>query len=51
MLTANLDRCMRSWNTFNDLCNKVWLPNKTDLNLGVFYMITGKKKKKILTKQ
>ena len=39
---VNLDRCVRSCNTLNDLCNKVRVLNKTeDLNLGVFNMITG----------
>ena len=39
---VNLDRCNGSCNTFNDLPNKVCVPNKTeDLNLRVFNMITG----------
>ena len=39
---VNSDRCVRSCDTPNDLCNKVCVPNKTeDLNLGVFSMITG----------
>ena len=37
----NLDRCMGSCNTLNNLFNKVCVPNKTDLNLSVFNMITG----------
>ena len=24
-----LDRCVESCNTFNDLCNKIYVPNKT----------------------
>ena len=47
---VNLDRCMESCNTRNDLCNDVCVPNKTeDLNLSVFNMITGINKSKILT--
>ena len=39
---ANLDRCMGSCNTLDDLSNKVCVPNKTeDLSLSVFNMITG----------
>ena len=38
---VNLDRCVGSCNTLNDLCNKVCVPSKTeDLNLTVFNMIT-----------
>ena len=38
---VNLDRCVRSCNTLNDLSNKVCVPNKTeDLNLSLFNMIT-----------
>ena len=38
---VNLDRCAWSFNTINDLSNKVYVPNKTeDLNLSVFNMIT-----------
>ena len=38
-------------NTFNDLFNKVCVPNKTkDLNKHVFKMITGINESKILTK-
>ena len=37
----NLDRCVGSCNTFNDLSNKVCASNKTeDLNLSIFHMIT-----------
>ena len=39
--SAKLDRCVGSYNTLNDLSNKVCVPNKTeDLNLSVFSMIT-----------
>ena len=38
----NLDRCVWSCNTLNDLSNKVCVPNKKeDLNLSVFNMVTG----------
>ena len=46
----NLDRCMGSCNTLNNLFNKVCIPNKTGLNLSVFNMITGINESKILTK-
>ena len=47
-----LDRCAGSSNTIDDLPNKVCVPNKTeDLNLSVFYMITGINESKTLTKQ
>ena len=49
--TNKLDRCAESFNTFNDLSNKVCVSNKTDdLNLSVFNMITGKDKSETLTK-
>ena len=41
---VNLDRCVRidRSNIFTDLCDKVFVPNKTeDLNLSIFNMITG----------
>ena len=48
---VNLDRCVRSCNTLNDLSNKVCVPNKTeDLNLSLFNMITGIIESKTLTK-
>ena len=48
---VNLDRCMGSCNTLNDLSNKLCVPNKTTgLNLSVFNMITGLNELKILTK-
>ena len=38
---VNLDKCVRSCNTFNDLSNKLCIRNKTeDLSLSVFNMIT-----------
>ena len=38
---VNLDRCVRSCNTLNDLSNEVCVPNKTgDLNLSIFKLIT-----------
>ena len=47
----NLDRCMESFNTLNDLSNKVWVPNKTeDLNLSTFDSATRTNESKILTK-
>ena len=40
--TVKLDKCVGSCNTFSDLSNKVFVPNKTKyLNLNVFNMITG----------
>ena len=39
---VKLDTCVGSCNTLNDICNKVYVPNKTeDLYLSVFNMITG----------
>ena len=39
-----------SCSTFDDLSNKVCVPNKTeDLNIHVFNMITGKNESKVLT--
>ena len=39
---VKLVRCVGSYNTLNDLANKVCVPNKTeDLNLSVLNMITG----------
>ena len=38
---VNLDRCVVSCNTFNDLYNKAYLQNEIeDLNLSDFNMIT-----------
>ena len=46
-----LDRCFGSCNIFNDLSNKVCVPNKAeDLNLSMFNMITGINESKALTK-
>ena len=48
---VNLDRCIRSCNTLNDLSNKVCVANKTeDLNLSVFSMIIRINELKTLTK-
>ena len=48
---VKLDRCVGSYNTLNDLSNKVCVPNKTEeLNLRVFNMITGINESKTLTK-
>ena len=50
-LEVNLDRCIGSYNTRNDLSNKLCVPNKTkDLNLNLFNMITRINKSKTLTK-
>ena len=39
---VKLGRCDGSYNTLNDLSNKVYVPNKTEgLNLTMFNMITG----------
>ena len=47
----DLDRCMESYNTLDDLSNKVCVPNKTkDLSLSVFNIMAGISKSKILTK-
>ena len=49
--SVNLDRCVGSCNTVNDLSNRVSVPNKTeDLNMHVFKMITGINESKILAK-
>ena len=48
---VNLDRCIRSCNTLNDLSNKLCVPSKTEeLVLSVFNKITGINELKILTK-
>ena len=48
---VKLDRCVGSFNTLNDLSNKVCVPHKTeDLYLSVFNMIMGINASKILTK-
>ena len=47
----NLERCVESSNTLNDLSNKVCVPKKTeDLNLGLFNMITEINESKTLAK-
>ena len=48
---VKLDKCVGSYNTLNDLSNKVCVPNKTeDLNLRIFNMIRGINESKTLTK-
>ena len=50
-LEVELDRCVESCHTLNDLSNKVCVPNKTqDLNLSVSNMIAGIIESKILTR-
>ena len=49
---VNLDRCIGSCNTLDDLSNRVWVPNKIEhLNLNVFNMIIGINESKISTKR
>ena len=44
---VKLDRCAGSFNTLNELSNKVYFPNKIeDVNQGMFNMITGKTNQK-----
>ena len=48
---VNLERCVGSCNTLNDLSNKVCVSNKTeDLNLSMFNMITWINELKTLAK-
>ena len=48
---VKLDRRADSCNTFNDLSNKVCVPNKTeDSNLSMFNIITGIEESRTLTK-
>ena len=48
---VNLDRCVRTCNTLNELSNTAYAPNKTeDLNLSVFNMIARTNELKILIK-
>ena len=48
---VNLDRCVGSYNSLNDLSNRVCVPNKTeDLNIHVFNMIIEINESKTLTK-
>ena len=48
---VKLDRHVGRCDNFNDLSNKLGIPNKTkDLNIHVFSMITGKNELKLLTK-
>ena len=51
LFAVKLDRFVGSFNTLNDLSNKVGVPNKTEkLNLSVLNMITGINESKTLTK-
>ena len=48
---VKLDKFVASCSTFNDLSNKVCVPNRTeDLNLSVFNLITGINESKALIK-
>ena len=47
----NLDECVGSCSTLNDLSKKACIPNKTEgLNLSVYNITTGTNESKILTK-
>ena len=51
LFAVYLDRYVESFNTVNDLSNKVRVPKNTeDFNLSVFNMVTGINESKILTK-
>ena len=51
LFAVNLDRCVGSCNSLNDLSNSVCIPAKIeDLNLCVFKMITGINESKTLIK-
>ena len=48
---VNLDGCVGSCNTLDELAYKVCIPNKAeDLNLSIFNMITGINESKTLAK-
>ena len=48
---VKLDKCVGSWNTLNDLSEKICVPNKTeDLSLSMFIMIAGINELKTLAK-
>ena len=48
---VKLDKCVGSYDTLNDLSNRVCVPDKTkDSKLNVYAIITGKNGSKILTK-
>ena len=49
LFAVNLDRCIGSCNSLNDLSNRAWVPNKTDLNLRIFNIIIGTNESKKLT--
>ena len=47
--TVNLDRCIESCNTLNDLSNRVCIPNKPeDLSIHVFNEVTAMNGSKML---
>ena len=49
---VDLDRCMGSCNTLNNLSNRLCVPEKTeDLDMNVFNMITGINVKITITKK
>ena len=51
-LAVKLDRCVGCCKTFNDIYNKVCVPNKTeDLILSMFRMISGIIESKTLAKR
>ena len=51
LFAVNLDGCVGSCNTLNDLSDNIYVVNETeDLNLRIFNMITGINESKILTK-
>ena len=47
----DLDRCVGSFNTLNNMSNRLWVANKTgNLNILAFDMITGINESKVFTK-
>ena len=49
--SINLGKCVGSYNIFNDLSNKVFVPNKPeDLNINVFNIIIVINESKLLKK-
>ena len=50
-LAVNIDRCIGNCNSYNNLSNEVYVPNKTEyLNPSVFNMITEKNESKTFAK-
>ena len=48
---VSLDRCRGGFNIFNDLSNRLCVPDKTeDVNMNIFNMITGINELKTLIK-